>query len=190
MEKFHQQLGTLVAARNELLLLRKIFKEWIFRVASCCFYTILTASYLLYMDNFSFFGRNYNNFDKWAVFFLSGIWCNSYCYFVFRPFVQSFFSRQPVALSGDFVPLEWFSQTRCLAVLITLNTFPRQFATIKVEIVPLELNWQSSTFIQLTTFLIVYSRFLKQKNLIDSSVYGWSFPLCLMFPFMVFPCLV
>ena len=43
-EKIHQWLGTLVAEKGELLFFRTIFKEWFFRVASCCFYKILTNS--------------------------------------------------------------------------------------------------------------------------------------------------
>ena len=35
--KIQQWLGTLVAGRSELLLLRTTFEEWIFRVAKCCF---------------------------------------------------------------------------------------------------------------------------------------------------------
>ena len=37
VKKFRQWLGTLIAGGSELLLLRKIFKEWVFRVAICCF---------------------------------------------------------------------------------------------------------------------------------------------------------
>ena len=73
--KFHQWLGTLVAGRSELLLLRKIFKEKFFRVAICCFFTIVTDSYLLHMDNFSFFGQSYNHCHIWEVFPFLGTWC-------------------------------------------------------------------------------------------------------------------
>ena len=67
--------GTLVAGRSELLPLRKIFKEWYFRVASCCFFTILTDWYLFYMYNFSFVGQSYNGFHIWDVFLFLGTWC-------------------------------------------------------------------------------------------------------------------
>ena len=39
-EKLDQWLGTLVAGRSELLLLKTIFKEWFFREASYCFYMV------------------------------------------------------------------------------------------------------------------------------------------------------
>ena len=68
-------VGYFVAWRSGLLLLGTIFTEWFFRVASCCFYMILTDSYLLHMDNLSFFGRNYNDFHIWEVFRLLGTWC-------------------------------------------------------------------------------------------------------------------
>ena len=68
-------LATLVAGKSELLLLRKIFKEWFFRVAICFFYTNLTDSYLLYMDKFSFFGQSYKDFHIWKVFPFLGTWC-------------------------------------------------------------------------------------------------------------------
>ena len=64
------------AGRIDLLLLRTIFKEWIFRVASCCFYMILIDTYLLYMDNLSSFVRSWNDFHIWAVFLFLGTWCN------------------------------------------------------------------------------------------------------------------
>ena len=77
-EKHHQWLGTFVAGRSELLLLGTIFKESFCKVASCCFYMILTDSYLLYMDNLSFFGRSYNDFHIWKVFLFLGTLCKFY----------------------------------------------------------------------------------------------------------------
>ena len=68
-------VGYFVAGRSELLLLGTTFTEWFFRVASCCFYMILTDSYLLHMENLFFFGRNYNDFHIWEVFPLLGTWC-------------------------------------------------------------------------------------------------------------------
>ena len=53
----------------------KDFKEWIFRVASCCLYMILTDSYLFYMDNPSVFGRIHNDFHIWEVFLFLGTSC-------------------------------------------------------------------------------------------------------------------
>ena len=61
-------VGYFVAGRCELLLLGMIFTERFFRVANCCFYMILTDSYLPSLDNFSFFGRSYNDFHIWEVF--------------------------------------------------------------------------------------------------------------------------
>ena len=185
-------MGTLVAGRSELLLLRKIFKEWFFRVAVCCYYTIITDSYLLSMDKLSFFDQNYNDFHIWELFPFLGTWCKFQHYFVFQSFVHCNFSRQPVALSGDSIPLERFSQTSCLEMLILVKNFPRQSVTIIGELVPFELFWHTNSVIHLTSFwfLNVYSRFLKQKKLIDSSAYGWFFILCLVCPFMVFLCMV
>ena len=40
-------------------------------------------------------------------------------------FHLSKFSRQPVTLSGEFILLDWFSQTRCLRILILLINFLR-----------------------------------------------------------------
>ena len=145
-------MGTLVAERSELLLLRKIFKECFFTVAICCFYTVLTDSYLLCMDNFPFFGQSYNDFHKWEVFPFLGTWFKFQHYFVFQSFVQSNFSRQPVALSGDSFPIEWFFETCCPENLIPVKNFPRQSVAIKGELVPLELLWHTSCFIHLTSF--------------------------------------
>ena len=121
----------LVAGRSNLLLLRRFSKEWIFRVPSFCFYMILTDSYLLYLDNLSFFGRSYNNFHIWEMFPFLWTWCKLWHYFAFQSFVQSNFSRQPIAVSEVFATLKWFSQTRRLAMLIPLNNFPRQSLIIK-----------------------------------------------------------
>ena len=63
------------------------------------------------MDNHSFLGLSDNDFHLRKVFPFSGTWCKFEHYFVFQSFVQIIFSRQPVALSGDFIPLKWLSQT-------------------------------------------------------------------------------
>ena len=148
----------------ELLLLGTIFKEWFCKVASCCFYMILTDSYLLYMDNFSFFGQSYNDFHIWKGIPYLGTWCKFYHYFVFHSFVQSNFSRQPVTSSGDFALLECFSQTRCLVMLIPLIKFPRQSVTIKGEFVPLEFLSQTSTFIHITSFWMYIVGFQNERK--------------------------
>ena len=77
---------------------------------------------------------------------------NFYHFFVFQSFVQCNFSRQHVALSGASVSLEWFSQTRCLAMLILMENVPRQSVNIKGELVPLELFWHTNSFIHITSF--------------------------------------
>ena len=53
-----------------------------------------------------FFGLSYNDIPKWEVFLFLETWYKFQHYFVFQSFVQSNFSRQSVALSGVFVPLE------------------------------------------------------------------------------------
>ena len=90
------------------------------------------------MHNVRSFGGGNNGFYIWEVFLFFGAWCNFYHYFVFQSFVQSNFSRQHVALPGDFVLLEWLSQIRCLAMLIHVKSSPRQSVTIKGELIPLE----------------------------------------------------
>ena len=46
----HQWLGTMVAGTSELLLRRTVSREWFFRVANCCFFTILKNSILPYLE--------------------------------------------------------------------------------------------------------------------------------------------
>ena len=94
--------------------------------------------------------------------------------FVFQWFFQSYFSIQPVALSGDLFPLRWVLQTRCLALLIRVNIFPRQFVNIRAEPDSLDYFFTDELFHLFNWFLKLYSRFLKWKNLFDSSCYGWS----------------
>ena len=53
-------------------------------------------------------------------------------------FHWSNFTRQIVALSMEFVPLELLSQTRCLELSLSLNNFLRQPVTILGELVPHE----------------------------------------------------
>ena len=76
-----------------------------------------------------------------------------FCFF-FHSFVQSNFSRQPVVLSRNSIPLGWFSQTCCLEMLIPVKNFPRQSVTIKaeLELAPLEFFWHTNSFIHLTSF--------------------------------------
>ena len=62
-------VGYFVVGRSELLLLGTNFKEWFFRVASCCFHTVVTDSYRLYLGNHTFFSQSQNDFHRWEVFF-------------------------------------------------------------------------------------------------------------------------
>ena len=59
-------------------------------------------------------------------------------------FHLSNFIRRPVVLPGEFVPLDWFSQTRCLRELIHSIDFLRQTVTILGELVPHETFSQTS----------------------------------------------
>ena len=61
-------------------------------------------------------------------------------------FHWSIFHRRLVALSGEIVPLDEFSQTRCLGMFLHLTTFIRQSVTIKGELVPLENNFADKLF--------------------------------------------
>ena len=76
-----------------------------FRVACCRFYMIVTDSYLLYLDNSSFFGWSYNDSYFLEIFPFLGTWCKFHNFFVFRSFAQSKLSRQTVAFSGYLVLL-------------------------------------------------------------------------------------
>ena len=106
-EKLHHWLGTLVDGKNELLLLRTIFKKWVFKEASCCFYMVFTDSYLLSMDNISFFveATTISIYERCFLFWRLGSSFNFQHSFDFQSFGQSNFSRHPFALTGDFVRL-------------------------------------------------------------------------------------
>ena len=67
---FHQWLGSLVAVRSKLLLMRSFLKDWFFGVASGCFWMILTKSYRPYMDNLSIFGKKQRTPYMEGLFFL------------------------------------------------------------------------------------------------------------------------
>ena len=116
-----------------------------------CFYMILTDSYMLYVDNVSFFGRSYTNFHIWEEFPFAGIGAsfNTILFFshLFRVifsdslspyqktlFLLSAFLRHAVC---DVNPREPFSPTVC----------PH-----KRKLFPLELFSQTSTFILITSF--------------------------------------
>ena len=66
---------------------------------------------------FSFFGRSYNDFHICEVIFfwdLAQVWPLIFFWVI---------CRQPVGSSRHFILLQWFSQTRCLAMSITVNNF-------------------------------------------------------------------
>ena len=89
--------------------------------------------------------------------------------FFFHSFVQSNFSIQPVALSEDSIPHDWFSQTCCLEMLIPVKNFPRHFVTIEGELVPLEFFCHLLTlviypFIFVASIDCTNSSFLTGKN--------------------------
>ena len=145
-------LGSLVAGGSELLLLRRIFIEWILRVASCCFYIIFSDSYLLYKDNLSLFGRKNNDFHISEMFPFLGTWCKFQKTFVFQLFVQSNFYRQLWVLIRGICSSQVIFSDTLSAMLIPLNNFPRKSVTIIMELVPFELFSQTSTFILVTSF--------------------------------------
>ena len=97
VKEVHQWLGTMVARRSQLLLLRKNFKEWFFKVASCCFYRYLTNSY-----NFYIYGQPLLFWSTLQRFPYTG--CVS-------------FFRDPVQVLTLFcfsvISSEWFFQTSC-----------------------------------------------------------------------------
>ena len=97
---------TLVSGNSELLLLRTLFKERFCRVATCCFYTISSYSYLLYMDNLSVFGQSYKDFLIWDSFSFFRDLGQVLTLICFSVFLQKYFSRQPIALSRDSVQLK------------------------------------------------------------------------------------
>ena len=83
-------------------------------------------------------------------------------------------SWRPVALSGDFVPVDWFLHTRSLGIKIHGVTFLRKFVTIKGEILPLELFTQTSCLFSLIKVFFYHSRFSYEKI-------AWQFLLCQRF---------
>ena len=138
MRNFTSVLGTFVAGRSELLLLLvKIFKDWFFTVARCSFYIILTVSYLLYMDNFSFFGRSYNDFHTCEVFLFWGLGANFNTIFFFNHLFRVISpdnlspNQKTLFLLTDFLglalcdvnPREYFSQTVCHDKTRTCSTW-------------------------------------------------------------------
>ena len=84
-------------------------------------------------------------------------------------FFMCVFFKKPVVLSGEFVPLDWFPQTRCTGMLIRLIHFFRQTVIRKRELVPLELFRRTSCFILLFKILHVYGRILTWNKVIDTA---------------------
>ena len=75
-QNFHCFSGMLVVWGNELL------SERFLRRANCCFYTILSTSYLSPIGNLSIFGQRHNKFFLWKVIPFLATYCNVKQYFV------------------------------------------------------------------------------------------------------------
>ena len=149
--QFRQWLGTLVAGRSKVLLLRTTFKEWIFRVASCCFYMILTDSHLLYLDNLFLFWWKLQRFPYIGVFsFFRGLVEVSTLLF----FSQSFRVISPDNLSpyqGTLFLLSDFLR-HAVCDVNPVNIVVRQSVTLKGELVPVELFSQTSASVVTASF--------------------------------------
>ena len=170
-EKFHQWLSALVAERSELLLLATIFKEWFLRVASFCFYIILTNSYLLSTEILLFFDRSYNDFHMWEAFLFWGLGAsfNTILFFshLFRvtspgnlsPYQGTLFllSDFPKHAACVVNPREQFPQTICHHKRGTCSTW----------VVFIDKHYHSYSW-----FLKVNSPFQSEKKLINSSSHG------------------
>ena len=151
MRNFTRWLGTFVARRNELLLLRTIFKEWFCNVASCCFYKILTDSYLLYKDNVPFLveATTISIYGRFLLFRGLGASFNTILFFshLFRVISPDNLSpyQRTLFLLRDFL-------RRAVCDVNPVKSFSRQSLTIEWELVPLELFSQTSTFIFIASF--------------------------------------
>ena len=133
-----------------------------------------TNSYLLHMDNLSFFGRNYNDFFIWEVFLFWGLDAN------FNTIL--FFSQLFRGVPPDNMSLYQgtsFLWSDCLRhAVCDVNSREYVFQTVchhKRELVPLEFFSQTSTFTLIAIFLNVNSPFLKRRKMTDSSSHDWSF---------------
>ena len=160
VKKFDKWLGTLVAEGSDLFLLRMISKKNFQISELVLLYNSSRIISTLYGHSL-LFCQSYNDFHKWEVFHFLGTQCKFNNCFVFQSFFQSFFSIQPVALSRDFFPLRWVLQTRCLALLIRVTIFPRQFVNIRGEPDSLDFFFTDELFHPFNWFLNLYSRFLK-----------------------------
>ena len=152
-------VGYFVAGRKELLLLGTIFTEWFFRVASCCFYMVLTNSDLLYMDNLSFSGRSYNGFHICEVFIFFGDLVQVLKLFCFSSHLFRLISPDNLWLyQGTLFLLSKFLRHVVCAVNLRKH-FSRAVCHHKRELVPLELFSQTSTFILIANFWMYIVRF-------------------------------
>ena len=108
-----------------------------FFVFSVSFFVFQSFQSCFVWTTFPFFVQSYNYSHIWEMFPLFVNWCNFNAFFS-QSFFQCDFSRQPVALSAKSVPLESFSQARCLAMPIPVKYFPRGSVTITGKLVPLD----------------------------------------------------
>ena len=127
------------------------FWRIIFQSGKLLIYTYLNHSFVLFWTTFPPWVKT-TAIPIYERCFPSGDFVQVLTSFCFQSFVQRFFSRHPVDLSGDFVPVESFYQTCCLATIIPVIGFPRDSVTIKRELVPLDFFSQKSSYIHLISF--------------------------------------
>ena len=97
-----------------------------------------------------------------------------------KPDKQNKFFRQAVAWSREFVPLEYFSQTRCLELLIHLKNFLKQPVTFSGELVPHERFSQTSSLnLQLKNYL--YTVVFQDKRQLLTTHAVFPLKVCLAF---------
>ena len=100
--------------------------------------------------------------------------------FCFSIICSEYFFRQPVALSGDFVPLKWFSQTRSLAFLILLNKFPNSLSAQKGKLFHLSCFQCQASFIHISKSLMYIVGYGNERNwmkaplMVGFSIFGHS----------------
>ena len=165
-------MGTLVAGRSELLLLRTIFKEWFCNVASCCFYKILTDSYLLYMDNLSFLVEATTISIYGRCFLLWGLGASFNTILLFSNLFSVISPDNLSPYQGSLFHLNDFFQSVWLLIGGTCLLFSDKLSPCR------------GIRAYLITLAVVTSN---MKGMIDSSFYGRYFLLWEVLPFMVFP---
>ena len=140
---------------------------------------ILSNSNQLQMYNSSFFGQRHNEFYIWKVFPFWGLGASLNTLLIFSRLFKIFSPENPGLING--APFILVILSRCLAVLILVNDFPRQPVTKNVEVVTLELFSQTSTFVRLTSFWMLKIGFWNERNWLLApltsglSFHGWLF---------------